>query len=155
VKRNLLRAVAGLLGLAPSFTAHLFAQQLASLSATVAHPSGRIISQARVALCNGDTGAKRRHLSSSEGSAVIPALAHGELSTHGRVRSIQPPSNRAEVFNLFDRPNVNGIDTVYGAAYFLGPIPQKFRDGVNGPANPTFGAPNFVAQRGRSSLQCG
>jgi hypothetical protein len=51
----------------------------------------------------------------------------------------------AEVFNLFNRPNVNGIDTVYGAATFAGPIPQKFEDGISSPANPTFGTPNYVA----------
>jgi len=51
----------------------------------------------------------------------------------------------AEVFNLFNRQNVIGIDTVYGAATFLGPIPQKYGDGISSPANPTFGTPNFVA----------
>jgi hypothetical protein len=50
-----------------------------------------------------------------------------------------------EVFNLFNRQNVNAIDTVYGAPAFLGPIPQKFSDGVSSPANPTFGTPSFVA----------
>ena len=51
----------------------------------------------------------------------------------------------AEVFNLLNRPNINGIDTVYGAADFLGPIPRRFEDGVSSPANPTFGTPNFAA----------
>ena len=51
----------------------------------------------------------------------------------------------AEVFNLFNRQNVNGIDTVYGSDTFLGPTPQKFGDDVTSPANPTFGLPNFVA----------
>jgi len=51
----------------------------------------------------------------------------------------------AEVFNLFNRHNVNGIDTVYGASDFLGPIPKKFGDGIISPANPTFGSPNFAA----------
>ncbi len=51
----------------------------------------------------------------------------------------------AEVFNLFNRQNINGIDTVYGAADFLGTVPRKFGDGVASPANPTFGTPNFVA----------
>ena len=51
----------------------------------------------------------------------------------------------AEVFNLFNRQNVNGIDTVYGAATFLGPIPRQFGDLIGSPANPTFGTPNFVA----------
>ena len=51
----------------------------------------------------------------------------------------------AEVFNLFNRQNVNGIDTVYGAPAFQGPVPRKFRDGIRSPANPTFGTPNFVA----------
>jgi hypothetical protein len=51
----------------------------------------------------------------------------------------------AEVFNLFNRQNVNGIDTVYGAPAFLDSIPQKFGDGISSPANPTFGTPNYVA----------
>jgi hypothetical protein len=51
----------------------------------------------------------------------------------------------AEVFNLFNRPNVNAIDTVYGAATFAGRIPQKFGDAISSPANPTFGSPSFVA----------
>jgi hypothetical protein len=50
-----------------------------------------------------------------------------------------------EVFNLFNRQNVNGIDTVYGAPTFAGPIPQQFGDGIGSPANPTFGTPSFVA----------
>ncbi len=51
----------------------------------------------------------------------------------------------AEVFNLFNRQNVNGIDTVYGAATFAGPVPHQFGDGTTSPANPTFGTPNYVA----------
>jgi hypothetical protein len=51
----------------------------------------------------------------------------------------------AEVFNLFNRPNVNAIDTVYGAAVFAGRIPQSFGDAISSPANPTFGSPSFVA----------
>jgi len=51
----------------------------------------------------------------------------------------------AEVFNLFNRPNVNAIDTVYGAAAFAGRIPQRFGDAISSPANPTFGSPSFVA----------
>ena len=50
-----------------------------------------------------------------------------------------------EVFNLFNRQNVNGIDTVYGSDTFLGPTPQKFGDDITSPANRTFGSPNFVA----------
>lgn len=51
----------------------------------------------------------------------------------------------AEVFNLFNRQNVNAIDTVYGAPAFLGAVPEKFGDGIGSPANPTFGTPSFVA----------
>jgi hypothetical protein len=58
----------------------------------------------------------------------------------------------AEIFNLLNRPNVNGIDTVYGAADFLGPIPRKFGDGVSSPANPTFGTPNYVAPARQAQL---
>jgi hypothetical protein len=50
-----------------------------------------------------------------------------------------------EVFNLFNRANINAIDTVYGAADFIGPVPGKFGDGVSSAANPTFGSPSFVA----------
>jgi hypothetical protein len=58
----------------------------------------------------------------------------------------------AEVFNLFNRPNVNAIDTVYGAATFAGPMPQKFGDGITSPANPTFGTPSFVAPARQTQL---
>jgi Carboxypeptidase regulatory-like domain/TonB dependent receptor len=51
----------------------------------------------------------------------------------------------AEVFNLFNRQNVNAIDTVYGAPAFLGQVPVKFGDDISSPANPTFGKPSFVA----------
>ena len=51
----------------------------------------------------------------------------------------------AEIFNLFNRQNINAIDTVYGAADFLGPVPQRFGDGIGSPANPTFGSPSYVA----------
>jgi hypothetical protein len=58
----------------------------------------------------------------------------------------------AEIFNLFNRPNVNAIDTVYGAATFAGPVPEKFGDGVSSPANPTFGTPSFVAPARQAQL---
>jgi hypothetical protein len=51
----------------------------------------------------------------------------------------------AEFFNLLNRQNINGIDTVYGAANFMGPVPRKVGDGISSPANPTFGTPNYVA----------
>jgi Carboxypeptidase regulatory-like domain len=51
----------------------------------------------------------------------------------------------AEIFNLFNRPNVDAIDTVYGAPEFLGPVPRQFGDGVTSPANPTFGSPSYAA----------
>jgi hypothetical protein len=50
-----------------------------------------------------------------------------------------------EVFNLFNRANVNAIDTVYGAADFQGPVPRQFGDGVSSTANPTFGSPSYAA----------
>jgi hypothetical protein len=131
VKKILFRAVAGYLGLASFFSAHLLAQQLATLKVTVADPSGRVISQARVAVRNVDTGAKRTDLSSAAGIAVIPGLSAGSYQL----------TVESDQFS----PNVNGIDTVYGAPDFLGPIPRQYRDGASSPANPTFGTPNFVA----------
>ncbi len=50
-----------------------------------------------------------------------------------------------EMFNLFNRQNVEDIDTVYGAAVFAGPVPQAFGDGISSPTNPTFGSSKFVA----------
>jgi hypothetical protein len=51
-----------------------------------------------------------------------------------------------EVFNLFNRPNVEDIDHVYGNPVFdPGPIPTHFGDGVTSLENPTFGTPKFVA----------
>ena len=93
MKRVLFRAVAGFLGLASLFSTHLSAQQLAALNVTVADPSGRVISQARVGVRNVDTGAKRTGLSSGAGIAVIPGLTAGQLSAHSRVRSIPPVSS--------------------------------------------------------------
>ena len=48
-----------------------------------------------------------------------------------------------EFFNLLT--NVEDIDHVYGLADFAGPLPKQFGDHVSSPANPTFGAPKFVA----------
>ncbi|HEY2462393.1 MAG TPA: TonB-dependent receptor [Candidatus Acidoferrum sp.] len=50
-----------------------------------------------------------------------------------------------EVFNLFNRPNIEDIDHVYGNGTLLGPLPQSFGDGVTSPANPTFGSAKFAA----------
>lgn len=50
-----------------------------------------------------------------------------------------------EVFNLFDRSNVEDVDHVYGLPDFAGPVPKKFKDGVTSPANPTFGLPKFAS----------
>lgn len=51
----------------------------------------------------------------------------------------------AEIFNLFNRQNVTGIDTVYGAASFVAQVPTKFGDRILSPANASFGTPNYVA----------
>jgi hypothetical protein len=51
-----------------------------------------------------------------------------------------------EVFNLFNRPNVEDVDHVYGAPDFLGPVPKEFGDHITSPANPTFGSPKFASE---------
>jgi len=45
-----------------------------------------------------------------------------------------------EFFNLFNRPNVTEVNTVYGAADFIGPVPRHYKDGIRG-AVPSFGEP--------------
>jgi hypothetical protein len=62
-----------------------------------------------------------------------------------KVRELFEAEASVEAFNLFNRPNVNAMDTVYGAADFLGPIPRHFGDGIVSPANPNFGTPSFVS----------
>jgi hypothetical protein len=57
-----------------------------------------------------------------------------------------------EVFNLFNRQNIENIDTAYGAAIFSGPLPRAFGDGISSQANPTFGSPKFVAPARRIQL---
>jgi hypothetical protein len=49
-----------------------------------------------------------------------------------------------EVFNVFNRDNVQDIDQVYGAPEFAGSVPRQFGDGITSPANPTFGTPTFA-----------
>jgi hypothetical protein len=49
----------------------------------------------------------------------------------------------AEVFNVFNRANVNEVNTVYGAPDFVGPTPQHYGDGIGAPA-PSFGTPRNV-----------
>jgi hypothetical protein len=51
-----------------------------------------------------------------------------------------------EVFNLFNRPNVEDVDHVYGAPDFLGTVPKQFGDHITSPANPTFGSPKFASE---------
>ncbi|HET7205050.1 MAG TPA: TonB-dependent receptor [Terriglobales bacterium] len=68
-----------------------------------------------------------------------------------RVQRIIPITERlkaeasVELFNIFNRVNVEDVDHVYGAPDFIGPVPHAFGDGVTSPANPTFGTPKFVA----------
>ena len=43
----------------------------------------------------------------------------------------------AESFNLFNRPNVDEVFSVYGAPVFTGPVPQQYGDGITN-VNPGF-----------------
>ena len=49
-----------------------------------------------------------------------------------------------DVFNLLNHPNVDELDTVYGAPDFIGAVPHRYNDGVGSPGNPSFGAPRTV-----------
>ena len=50
----------------------------------------------------------------------------------------------AEVFNMFNRSNVDEVFSVYGAPDFIGAVPRHYKDGVVDPANPDFGSPRTV-----------
>jgi outer membrane receptor protein involved in Fe transport len=50
----------------------------------------------------------------------------------------------ADVFNAFNRANVDEVFTVYGAPFFIGSVPRHYKDGIIDPANPTFGTPRTV-----------
>jgi hypothetical protein len=52
----------------------------------------------------------------------------------------------AEAFNLFNRPNVEDVDNVYGLPDFAGPVPRSFGDHITSPGNPSFGSPRFAAE---------
>lgn len=49
-----------------------------------------------------------------------------------------------DAFNLLNRANVDEVTTVYGAADFIGGIPNSYKDGVGSPVNPLFGSPRSV-----------
>jgi outer membrane receptor protein involved in Fe transport len=49
-----------------------------------------------------------------------------------------------DAFNLLNRTNVDEVNSVYGAADFLGPIPRQYGDGIGSPANPEFGQPRTM-----------
>ena len=59
-------------------TATVPAQQLATLSVTVADPSGGSVSGARATLTNRNTGFVRNQTSDSSGFAVLTALSAGD-----------------------------------------------------------------------------
>ena len=77
MKKSVGRAFGNAFCLALLLTAPLAAQQLATLNVTVTDPAGGVISSARVALRNLETGAKRTMLSSATGVAVLPGLPAG------------------------------------------------------------------------------
>jgi hypothetical protein len=72
-----------------------------------------------------------------------------------RVQRVIPITERVkteasvEVFNLFNRPNVEDVDHVYGLPDFVGPVPRKFGDHIAPPpssgGNPGFGSPKFAS----------
>jgi outer membrane receptor protein involved in Fe transport len=55
----------------------------------------------------------------------------------------------AEVFNVFNRPNVEDLDHVYGVRDFVGPVPKEFGDHIapspSSGGNPGFGSPKFAS----------
>ena len=77
MKKSLRRVFSSAFCLTFLLTVHLAAQQLATLNVTITDPSGGVISSARVALRNLETGAKRTVLSTSTGVAVLPGLPAG------------------------------------------------------------------------------
>jgi hypothetical protein len=50
-----------------------------------------------------------------------------------------------DAFNAFNRANVEEVNSVYGYADFLGPVPRNYGDGVGSPANPLFGTPRTMS----------
>ena len=48
-----------------------------------------------------------------------------------------------DAFNLLNRNNVDEVFSVYGAPFFVGPVPRHFGDGISGPSG-SVGAPRTV-----------
>ncbi len=76
-------------------------------------------------------------------------------NTDLRVQRVIPITERfkaeasVEVFNLFNRPNVEDVDHVYGLPDFVTPVPKEFGDHIApspfSGGNPGFGSPKFAA----------
>ena len=72
-----------------------------------------------------------------------------------RVQRVIPITERVkaeasvEMFNLFNRANVEDVDHVYGLPDFVGPVPKEFGDHIAPPpssgGNPGFGSAKFVS----------
>jgi hypothetical protein len=141
VKKSLFRAVAGFLGLASLLPRNSKVSMLNTPQSPRYHTvfaafdvnGGGIPFSDRVGNIGRNTYRGR--------SLLHHRLAFAESVQFGRAGQAR---SHAEVLNLFNSPNVNGIDTVYGAAEFLGLIPQNFGDHVSSHANPTFDTPNVV-----------
>jgi hypothetical protein len=63
------------------------------------------------------------------------------LSRYFRIKERMRIQVIAEVFNLFNRANVDEVFSVYFAPDFIGGTPRHYKDGVADPANPGFGSP--------------
>jgi hypothetical protein len=63
------------------------------------------------------------------------------LSRYFRIKERMKIQVMAEVFNMFNRANVDEVFSVYFAPDFIAGIPKHYKDGVVDPANPGFGSP--------------
>lgn len=63
------------------------------------------------------------------------------LSRYFRIKERMKIQVIAEVFNMFNRANVDEVFSVYFAPDFLAGTPRHYKDGVADPANPGFGSP--------------
>jgi hypothetical protein len=70
-----------------------------------------------------------------------------KMNEHARLQA------SLDLFNLFNRNNVDEVFTVYGSALFTStgqpggmplPVPQRYGDGIGSPFIPSFGSPRTI-----------
>jgi len=141
----------------------------ATLSGVIRDPAGAVVAGARVEVQSVETGRVTVGVSDEEwgvssGSGAAGAVSGGGLGggvsdggdrecgvDGGAIGDVERDAGGAVTEQVEVRgggvalvkPTKTEVNTVYGAADFIGPVPRRFRDGIAG-AVPSFGQPGVT-----------